>query len=270
MSSKAKSILGSVIIHAILLVLLLLFGFRTPLPLPAEQGILINFGTSDQGSGFAEPKPAVAASNNAVKQAPAETDKETPLTQDFEEAAAIPTPKPVTKPKPKPETKPNPKPVETVKPQTEQPKPVEEKPREVNQQALFPGKKPGGSETGEGETGNPGNQGSVDGSTESNSHVGGPVGGGDGISFSLGGRSPLSLPLPQYPKQKSGKVVVAVTVDRDGKVTKATGGAKGSTTTDVDLVRAAEKAALLAKFNLKSDAPAEQSGTITYVFRLQQ
>jgi TonB family protein len=268
MSSKTRSILGSVIIHAILLVLLLLFGFRTPLPLPAEQGILINFGTSDQGSGIAEPKPAVAASNETAKQTPSETVKETPLTQDFEEAATIPTPKPVVKPKP--ETKPKPKPVETVKPQNEQPKPVEEKPREVNQQALFPGQKPGGSNTGEGETGNPGNQGSVDGSTESNSHIGGPVGGGDGISFSLGGRSRLSLPSPEYPKQKSGRVVVEVTVDRNGNVTKATGGVKGSTTTDIDLVKAAERAALLAKFNVKSDAPAEQIGTITYVFRLQQ
>lgn len=264
MSSKAKSILGSVIIHAILLVLLLLFGFRTPLPLPAEQGILINFGTSDEGSGAMEPKPAVTPNEQPAQKPTTSADNETPLTQDFEEAAAIPTPKPVVKPKP------DTKPVETVKPQNEQPKPVEEKPREVNQQALFPGQKPGGSNTGEGETGNPGNQGSVDGSTESNSHVGGPVGGGDGISFSLGGRSHLLLPSPEYPKQKSGRVVVEVTVDRNGKVTKATGGVKGSTTTDVDLVKAAERAALLAKFNTKPDAPAEQIGTITYVFKLNQ
>ncbi len=267
MSSKAKSILGSVVIHAILLVILLLFGFRTPLPLPAEQGILINFGTSDEGSGLMEPKPAVAPNEQPAQKPTTSADEEVPLTQDFEEAAAIPTPKPVVKPKPEP--KPEPKPVETVKPQNEQPKPVEEKPREVNQQALFPGQKPGGSNTGEGETGNPGNQGSVDGSTESNSHVGDPVGGGNGISFDLGGRSSTFLPRPEYPKQINGRVVVDVTVDQNGNVTKASGPGKNSTITDVEMVKAAERAALRAKFDTKSDAPAEQRGSITYVFRLQ-
>jgi TonB family protein len=268
MSSREKGIVGSLLIHAMVIAILFLFGFRTPLPLPAEQGILINFGTSNEGSGVSEPRPATPV-DQQVTQTPKPAEKETPITQDFEEAAAIPTttPKPVVKPKP--ETKPNPKPVET-KPQPEQPKPVEEKPREVNQQALFPGQKPGGSNTGQGETGNPGNQGNPDGSTESNSQVGGPIGGGDGISFSLDGRSRLSLPYPAYPKQKDGKVVVEVTVDRNGNVTKATGGVKGSTTNDIDLVKAAERAALQAKFNVKSDAPAEQRGTITYVFRLQQ
>lgn len=269
MSSKEKGILGSVFIHAIIIAILFLFGFRTPLPLPAEQGILINFGTSNDGFGASEPRPATPVEQQ-VTQTSKPSDEETPLTQDFEEAPSIAEPKPVKKPDPKPVKKPDPKPTEVTKPQAEQPKPLEEKPREVNQQALFPGQKPGGSNTGQGETGNPGNQGNPDGSTESNSQVGGPVGGGDGISFSLGGRSSLSLPSPEYPRQKSGRVVVEVTVDRNGNVTKATGGVRGSTTTDSELVKVAERAALQAKFDMKSDAPAEQRGTITYVFRLQQ
>jgi colicin import membrane protein len=269
MSSKEKGVLGSIFIHAIIIAILFLFGFRTPLPLPAEQGILINFGTSNDGFGASEPRPATPVEQQ-VTQTSKPADEEPPLTQDFEEAPSVAAPKPVKKPDPTPVKKPDPKPTEVTKPQDEQPKPVEEKPREANPNALFPGKKPGGSNTGEGETGNPGNQGNPDGSTESNSYVGGPTGGGDGISFSLGGRSRLLLPPPEYPKQKSGKVVVEVTVDRNGNVTKATGGVKGSTTTDIDLVKAAERAALLAKFNVKSDAAAEQIGTITYVFRLQQ
>ncbi len=270
MSSKQRSILGTIAVNTLLLVLLFLFGFRTPLPLPAEQGVLINFGNSNEGSGLTEPREAVTQVQQPAAQQANPQSHETPLTQDFEEAPAIKTPKPENKPDPKPEKKPEPKPTETVKPQTEQPKPVEEKPQVVNQQALFPGKKPGGSNTGEGETGNPGNQGDPGGSTDAQSHVGSTTGGGDGISFSLGGRSSLLLPSPDYPKQKSGRVVVEVTVDRNGNVTKATGGVRGSTTTDADLVRVAEQAARRAKFNVNPDAPAEQIGTITYVFKLQQ
>ncbi len=94
--------------------------------------------------------------------------------------------------------------------------------------------------------------------------------GGNGIGFSLSGRNALSLPQPEYPKQKSGKVVVEVTVDRKGVVTKAVQGVRGSTTLDSDLLKAAETAALRAKFDVSPGAPAYQTGTITYVFKLQQ
>lgn len=118
-------------------------------------------------------------------------------------------------------------------------KPFEEKPREVDRRQLFPGQ-------------------------ESTT-----VAGGDGISFSLGGRSALKLPTPQYPSQKSGIVVVEVTVDRNGNVTNARGGVRGSTTNDAELVNAAEKAARRARFDVNQNAAAYQTGTITYVFKLQ-
>ncbi|HNY09536.1 MAG TPA: energy transducer TonB, partial [Tenuifilaceae bacterium] len=75
-------------------------------------------------------------------------------------------------------------------------------------------------------------------------------------------------PKPDYPKQKEGRVVVEVTVDNHGNVTKAIAGIKGSTTLDTDLLKAAEKAALSAKFDVSSNAPSFQVGTITYIFRL--
>ncbi|HCX99377.1 MAG TPA: hypothetical protein DG754_04475, partial [Bacteroidales bacterium] len=127
-----------------------------------------------------------------------------------------------------------------------------------------------GALEGEGETGKEGNQGALEGDPNSPNREGGATSGGNGISFSLGNRAALSLPQPEYPKQKSGRVVVEVTVDRNGNVTAVRGGVRGSTTYETDLVNAAEKAARRARFNLSPDAPAYQTGTITYVFKLQQ
>ena len=259
MSDKTKGIVGSILIHVTLGVLLVLFGVSTPLPLPGEQGILINFGDDINGAGSIEPRPAPKQTTQPV-QSQQEQAEQTPLTQDFEDAPSIPEPEKET---PKPEEK------KTEDKPAEEVKPVEEKPREVNKKALFPGQKTDGNTSGEGETGTEGNQGSNEGSVDSQSRVGGTVGGGDGISFSLGNRSALKLPTPEYPSQKSGTVVVEVRVDRNGNVTSVRGGMRGSTTNDSELIKAAERAARLAKFDVDPNATATQTGTITYVFKLQ-
>jgi TonB family protein len=90
------------------------------------------------------------------------------------------------------------------------------------------------------------------------------------VTHNLSGRSVVGgFPLPAYNSQNQGSVVVEVTVNQDGKVTKATAIAKGSTVQDAKLWRAAEEAALKARFNVKKDAPISQVGTITYVFSLK-
>jgi TonB family protein len=88
------------------------------------------------------------------------------------------------------------------------------------------------------------------------------------ITAKLSGRSISSLPSPAYEIQNQGTVVVEITVDRDGKVVKAKATAKGSTTQDGRLWKAAEDAARKARFSPKNDAPPFQTGTITYVFTL--
>lgn len=266
MTSKTKGVVGSAAIHIILIVLLIVLGFSTPLPLPEEQGILVSFGTSEQGMGPIEPRIADPAPTPPPPSSRAEVVETPPLTQDFEEAPAIAPPKVVSKPETRPEPIREEKPQEVVE---EKPTPVEEKPRQPNQMALFPGRRSDGGTQGEGETSTPGNQGQTHGSPHSAAREG-ATGGGDGISFDLGGRASLTLPMPDYPTQKSGRVVVQVTVDRQGNVTKAVPGARGSTTLDAELLRAAERAALLAKFDVSANAPAYQTGTITYVFRLRQ
>ncbi len=86
-----KGILGTAIFHLIVLLLLIFFGFFTPLPLPGEEGILVNFGDSEQGLGNLEPRPQ--------REEPAAAE---PVQQDQQEETTPPPP-PATKP---PENKP--------------------------------------------------------------------------------------------------------------------------------------------------------------------
>lgn len=258
--SHKRGLIGTVIAHTIILFLLMFFGLRTPLPLPEEQGILVNFGTDLTGSGSSEPLMNIPPPQQE-KTVPAEK-KEGVLTQDFEEAPVIEkkqeTKKPVEK---KTETKP------VVKQEVKEP--VKEEPK-VNPRALYTGRKTSGEpSTGEGEGTGQGNQGAADGSPDATARGQGSGTGSGGIQFSLSGRSYLSLPAPDYKYQVEGTVVVEILVDREGNVIGAIPGVKGSTTLNENLLQAAKNAALKAKFSRKPDAPATQKGTITYHFLLQ-
>jgi len=137
-------------------------------------------------------------------------------------------------------------------------------------QKSFGGKSESGSTNSEGVRGGEGNQGVTTGSTESDDHT--MINStGSGISYSLDGRSVVgALKKPDYPGQESGKVVVQITVDKDGRVVAAVPGMKGSTTLNTKLLAAAKKAAMTARFNKVTDpnAAINQKGTITYDFRL--
>ncbi|MFP4557548.1 MAG: cell envelope integrity protein TolA [Bacteroidales bacterium] len=266
MTSKTNGIVGSVLVHILIIALLIFFGFSTQLPLPGEEGILINFGDDEQGMGVQEPRQSPQETTSPV-QPQTSQEEETPMTQDVEEAPVLPESEAVTDPSDTQETEPQPD--SQPQPDTE-PEPEEEKPRELDRRTLFPGQSDEGNTSGEGDTGSQGNQGDRDGSQDSPNREGGATSGDDGISFSLKGRDGLSLPQPDYPSQKSGRVVVEVRVNRNGNVTSVRGGVRGSTTTDSELITAAEKAAKQAKFDVSQDAPETQTGTITYVFKLQQ
>jgi periplasmic protein TonB len=103
------------------------------------------------------------------------------------------------------------------------------------------------------------------GSNNSNGENSGPS---NGIGFELGGRGKVSFKKPENPTQEDGTVVVDIIVDKYGKVIKAIPGARGSSTTNPILYQKAKEAALLAKFTQKLDAPADQKGTMTFIFIL--
>ncbi|MHC1704018.1 MAG: energy transducer TonB [Tenuifilaceae bacterium] len=282
-SNKAQGTAGTIVIHAIVVAILLLTSFAATLPSDQNEGLQINFGNSEDGFGAIEPK--VNYDNAVIISLPSRSDRKKVedkniLTQDHEDAPAIITKKKETKKEPKKpvvkETKEEPK-VETKEVVKEETK-IIEPPREVNKKALFPGKKEDGGTTGEGVTGKEGNQGALEGSPDSKNRTGGATGGdgigegdGIGISFDLRDRKSLSLPKPVGSMNKKGTVVIRVTVDKQGKVTKVELEQKGSTTLDYELLNAAKKAAMSAKFDvsLSPNAPAYQTGTITYIFKLQ-
>jgi len=89
---------------------------------------------------------------------------------------------------------------------------------------------------------------------------------GDGVSFNLEGRGSVHLPKPAYDTPEQGKVVVTIWVNKQGKVTRALEGAKGTTITSLKLRKLARDAALKAVFTPDPNAPELQKGTITYNF----
>jgi len=269
-TSKIAGIIATFVFHGLLLLLLLLFGLTPQQPLPPEEGILINFGDSEVGSGLVEPSMADRMQQASASQ-PSAQQEESPMTQDIEEAPSLPSqPKQVVKKKQPTKVIQEKVAVQPTK-QVAVAQPPTEKPREVNKRALFPGRSSANvSSQGEGDGGGVGNQGNPNGSPDSKSRIGGSTGGGRGHSFSLNGRNIVGgFPNPDYNVQASGKVVVAITVDQNGHVVKATYSPKGSTTSDSRLISAAIGAAQKARFNVDRDAPSVQTGNITYIFNLQ-
>ncbi len=269
MTERQYGIVGTAIIHT-LIALFMIFAYITlSKPAPSEGGILINFGDTESAGGQYEPalnneQSAAAAAASAAQPAEPEDGM---LTQDFEEAPAVKKPPATKKTEPKKvETKPTPKPTETTA------KPATPAPPVVNKKALYSSKGAAGQSTtesgsSEGIYKGSGNMGDPDGTPESDNYSKGL--GGSGIGFNLNGRNPVHLQKPEFNIQKSGIVVVEITVDQSGKIISATPGVKGSTIVDNTLYAAAKKAALESKFNLKNDAPERQVGTITYHFKLQ-
>lgn len=262
--NRRNAFLGTALFHVVVVVLFMVFGFRTPLPLPAESGIAINFGFDETGTGDTEPTEVGSDAQQQSSASPSSsTSSETAdlnsQTQDVEEAAAI---KPVTKPKPSTD------PVKPVDKAAE--KPVEAPKPTVNQKALYPGKGAGSSGGSQGNTGGTGNQGSPDGDPNNPRQGAGGQGGDVGSpDYNLTGRAFTKRPNLSDRSQYAGKVIVYIWVDPDGNVTRAKAGAKGTTLSNSDLWAKCEDAAMKARFSAAENAPAEQQGTLTFIFSLQ-
>jgi len=286
-SEKGKGVVGAVLFHIVLITILIIAGF-TSTPPTAEEGLLVNFGFDDFGSGSVEPSPSIMQETSPLPQpvtpAITPTQEKQVDTQDFDEEA--PVVKKVVQPDPEAERKKQ----EAIEAERLRQAELEAERKRIEQEELERkrkeeearkiqeatdraknalGRNTGTTTTGEGATTGTGNQGVTTGSVNSTIRGIGTGQGPDGSSWSLAGRSAQSLPVPKYDHQVEGTVVVEVTVDRSGKVTSATPGVKGSTTLDEYLLKVARDAALLAKFDNKPDAPMVQKGTITYVFILR-
>ncbi len=262
-----RGIIGTTFFHVVVAIIIIFLGFSAPWPPPGEEGILISFGTDDEGFGTIDPpREEIAQMPTSPASVPASETEEAILTQDFEEAPVVTPPEETQEQEDvAPEERPDPTTGERVTEEVEEKEEVEE--RVVNPNALYPGRSVT-SDTGTsvGDTTGLGRAGDITGSPESASSRGEGLG-TDGVSFSLEGRNPLSLPFPEYEYDEEGVIVVRVTVNRDGIVTNAEPGRPGSTTLHKGLLDAAKRAAEKARFDVSRDAPVSQRGTVTYRFR---
>jgi colicin import membrane protein len=284
-SEKGKGLAGTIVIHLLLLLLFVFFAFTVPAPPDMEEGILVNFGTDETGLGLIEPSPPAVQEETSppVPAATAVKTKDEPLlTQNSEEAPEVKKVDPEAEKKKREKIEADKKikeereaeKIRKAQEEAERKRIEAEQKRQADitnrtKNALANSKNAWTSSTGEGIAGGQGNQGVPTGSVDSRER--GPGGGlGDkGISYNLQGRGFQKLPNPKYDYQGEGRVVVEVSVDRQGKVVQAVPGTKGSTTLDEYLLKVAKDAALEARFEVKQDAPAIQKGTITYNFILK-
>lgn len=315
-NERSKGLIGTIIFHLVVVALLLLTGFHKVDPPPQEEGILVNFGYDDTGSGIMEPAASSAAAEDSSPPDEGETDpltedvvedlsstveevaevQEENLTQEFEEAPVVE--KKVEQPDPAEEARKKAEAeaeklrlqkleeerIRKAREEAERQRIAEEEARikrEAEEQAkrladirnrtqnALSNTQGSGTNTSQGVAGGEGNQGVETGAVGVNKYGEGGGSGTEGVSFDLAGRQAQSLPKPKYDIQSEGIVVVEVTVDRNGNVTKATPGVKGSTTLEEYFLRVASEAALTAKFDRKPDAPVIQKGTITYHFILR-
>ena len=244
---------GTVVFHGILFLVMLFLALRTPLPLPGEEGVEVNLGSSMDGMGDIQPEEAALLKSSAPEQQPARADDEM-ITEESDENPSL--------------EKVNKKTNKQNNTQVTKPKPEPEAARQpvVNPKAIFKGKSDkttkGGSEGTTNKTGDMGKP----GGTPGGKGIEGLGGKGNGISFDLGGRGAKNLPKPTYNSDEQGFIVVTIYVNREGRVTRARAGAKGTTISDLQLRSQAENAALRAMFTPNPEAPEEQTGTIKYTF----
>lgn len=296
----------SAIFHILIIGILLYFGFFTPLPLPQEQGILVDFGTTETGMGKIDPpqkktppkqqkveeQEVVKPQSTVQPETSTNPEKNTKdiLTQDYEESVAIDEARKKDALKAAEEKErlqekrtadslqqiENERLAELKRAENEKKRQdsIRKAEEEAKIAAINSRAKNVFNNSGQTITKASKNQGSNntegnEGSNNGTSNVSRTAnGGGEGITFNLTGRDLRTLIKPVYSENEEGIVVVQINVDRDGNVLSAKAGAKGTTTMNQNLWQAAQKAALATKFDKNQNATSQQIGTITYKFVL--
>ncbi|MFT4062773.1 MAG: hypothetical protein QM642_10510 [Edaphocola sp.] len=275
---NTKAIGWTVGVHALLLLALLLFKYKVPAqPASEDLGMEVNLGTGDNGFGTDQTEdpesPAAEASHEATANAAAQPEEAHDVhTADNEDAPAVPIrkqPKPTTVPKKVTQQQVAKKPAKTTNDAPTKhtaAQPAQQRPRYVYPGSTgkggnsAQGSVAGGSEgtgTGNGDMGVPG------GTPGAANYQGTPGGGGTSMGHNISGRTLVNRPDPKAEFREGGKVVIRVTVNREGHITDSRVVSAGNAT-----IRAlALKKLAGVKFNASPNAPAEQFGNITFNFK---
>lgn len=260
---KALAISTAVMVIFIALSFFIAIGTFKPVEEFGTGGMVVNYGTSVEGMGtdytsIEEP----SADPNANNQPPDKvvpdqqvtptkssqsTDKDI-VTQTSEEAVSINTKKTTSTSTP------------TVSTVDKPAKPA------INQNALYKGKANKGTGGGDGTGTTPGNQGSVNGDPLANNY--GEGGSGFGTT-PIALRRFTNLVTPQDDGQKTGKIAVRISINKQGIVVDAVPGVKGTTLQDIDLWAKCKAAVMGARLNQSDSAPDFQVGVVVFNFKVK-
>lgn len=298
-SNRRKSIVLSLLLYGLMLLILFFIRFWPPSNLSelagggGGGGVSVNFGDTDAGMGNNfQNEDKVAKSQpktTAIKEIPKEQDV---IAEENSKDDGVVIPKNNIK-KVKEVIIKETKPAVVVTPI--ETKPVIKKPSNDALSNILKGTK-----SGDGNTKTVGNQGNANGELNNSGYGAGGSGGGSGggngqgngtgtgqgsgsgsgggsgsgngkgsgAGYSLGNRKALSKPSPAYNCDEVGKVVVQITVDKNGKTINAVPGIKGTTNTAKCLLDQAKIAAMNTKWDANEEAPDQQVGKIEYNFKL--
>lgn len=227
-------------------------------------GILVNYGTVDEGMGndyMSTEEPSSAEENNQRQPDKVIEDKEpTPKVTAEESNKEVVTQETDDAPEVTTNSKKETKTVTTSKDRaTSEPK--------LNPNALYKGPKKDGSGQGDGTGNTPGNQGKPTGTNLTDNYDG--TGSGNGGLVGLSNRSFVSRPKVGDGNGRTGRVVVAIRVDPQGNIIYAQAGERGTTVTDADLLQKCEDAVRRSKLTAMENAAAIQEGKIVFVFKVK-
>lgn len=263
-------------VHLILLLLLLFIKYGTPSVTEpvAEMGMEVNLGTSDNGSGddqpmsVEDPAPAKASVNYKIAANETNEPKDILKTEEPDAPAVAPvtantTPKHITE---KEARKTTPKKQEIHSENTSRTNTVTQRPRYVYSGSTGRGGNSASANTpgtNEGNTFGNGDRGVPSGTPGAANYSGTPGRGNGGISHTLSGRSIIAFPPPEADFREGGKVVIRVTVSKSGTIVNKQVVSASNAQLRTIALRKVDK----VKFNKSDDAPEEQFGNITFVFK---
>ncbi|MDY0090859.1 MAG: energy transducer TonB [Flavobacteriaceae bacterium] len=257
---EKKSFAISSTIMVVLLFLCLFLGL-TYLDPPPDNGILINFGNTDAGSGNTNTMETVkteARENTNFEEStsvPTTSSNvaENVLTSDNEESIALKKQKELADAKAKAEEKQR----------------QEEARKKSELDKLIGGIKQsdGTVKEGDGNTNKTGNQGILEGSIYANAYYGQPGTGNSGKKMGMNGRNLVRPGAINVDCNDEGTIVVEVTVNQSGTVINSKYSPSGSNTTSSCLRNAAIAAAKRYKWNEDNKAPNQQIGFIVFNFK---
>jgi len=262
---------------AIALILFFLQWTLPQIPAPVlDQGIEVNLGNSETGSGDVPPQipgePAATQETNATPPASTAATNNTNVTADEnnndEDVPAVSkSTKAAPKTNPAPEVKRNKtNTVTAVTPKPARPKAVyaggTNNSNGGNNADTYNGVRNQGIAGGNGDQGNP------NGNPNSDSYKGNAASGNNGVSIRSGlkGRGLIKYPTFEDDFNENAKVAVDITVSKDGSVIQAIINPKGTTTTSQNIRNIALRKARSLKLNAGNED--EQTGTIVFNFRV--